>query len=115
MSLHSLSNYKKQVFLTVFFLLSLNISCIQAQDQTQNKIDNTTKVAYHFDFSNRVHHTAKVSISVPKVPKEEFLKLRMSRSSAGRYALHEFAKNILPNGRVGYFLSNSINKFSAAL
>lgn len=94
MSLHSLSNYKKQVFLTVFFLLSLNISCIQAQDQTQNKIDNTTKVAYHFDFSNRVHHTAKVSISVPKVPKEEFLKLRMSRSSAGRYALHEFAKNI---------------------
>jgi len=90
MSLHSLKKYKNQFFLAVFFLLSLNISCVQAQDQTQN----TTKVAYHFDFSNRVHHTAKVTVSVPTAPKEEFLKLRMSRSSAGRYALHEFAKNV---------------------
>jgi predicted metalloprotease with PDZ domain len=90
MSLHSSKINKKQFFLAVFFLLSLNISCVQAQDKTEN----LTKVAYHFDFSNRVHHEAKVTISIPKVPKEEFLKLRMSRSSAGRYALHEFAKNV---------------------
>lgn len=90
MSLHSLKKNKKQFFLAVFLVFSLTISCIQAQDETEN----TTKVAYHFDFSNRVHHEAKVTISVPKAPKEEFLKLRMSRSSAGRYALHEFAKNV---------------------
>ncbi len=90
MSLHSLKKNKNQFFLAVFLLFSLNISCIQAQD----KINNTTKVAYHFDFSNRVHHEAKVTLSIPKVPKEELLKLRMSRSSAGRYALHEFAKNV---------------------
>ncbi|WP_375562658.1 M61 family metallopeptidase [Bernardetia sp. OM2101] len=94
MFLHSLKKNKKQFFLAVFFLLSLNISCIQAQDKTETKTENTTKVAYHFDFSNRVHHTAKVTISVPKAPKDEPLKLRMSRSSAGRYALHEFAKNV---------------------
>lgn len=94
MSLYSLKKYKKQLVLTVFFLLSLNLSCIQAQDKTETKNENATKVAYHFDFSNRVHHTAKVVISVPKAPKEEALNLRMSRSSAGRYALHEFAKNV---------------------
>ncbi|AFM03461.1 putative protease with the C-terminal PDZ domain [Bernardetia litoralis DSM 6794] len=72
--------------MTAFLLFSLNFSFAQTE--------NTTKVAYHFDFSNRVHHEAKVTISVPKTPKEEPLRLRMSRSSAGRYALHEFAKNI---------------------
>ncbi len=86
-------HYKKQFFIAIFLLFSLNISCIQAQDESKNK-GNQTKVAYHFDFSNRVHHTTKVTISVPKVPNKEFLNLRMSRSSAGRYALHEFAKNV---------------------
>lgn len=94
MSLHSLNKNKKKFLLAVFLLFSLNISCIQAQDKNETKNENATKVAYHFDFSNRVHHTTKVTISIPKAPKEEFLKLRMSRSSAGRYALHEFAKNV---------------------
>ena len=84
--------YQKQFFIAVFLLLNLNFSCIQAQDNS--KEEDQTKVAYHFDFSNRVHRTAKVTISVPKVPNKEFLNLRMSRSSAGRYALHEFAKNV---------------------
>lgn len=90
MYLHSLTKNKKQVFLTVFLTVSLLFSLNFSFAQTEN----STKVAYHFDFSNRVHHTAKVTISIPKLPKEEFLKLRMSRSSAGRYALHEFAKNV---------------------
>ncbi len=88
MSLNFLN--KKQLFWTVFLTVSLLFSLNFSFAQTEN----TTKVAYHFDFSNRVHHTAKVTISIPKLPKEEFLKLRMSRSSAGRYALHEFAKNV---------------------
>jgi predicted metalloprotease with PDZ domain len=89
MYLHSFTN-KKQFFLTAFLMVSLLFSFNFSFAQTEN----STKVAYHFDFSNRVHHTAKVTISIPKAPKEEFLKLRMSRSSAGRYALHEFAKNV---------------------
>jgi predicted metalloprotease with PDZ domain len=94
MSFHSLKKNKKQVCLLVFLCLNLSIFSCFAQDKTEDKTDNATKVVYHFDFSNRVHHTARVTISIPKLPKEEFLKLRMSRSSAGRYALHEFAKNI---------------------
>ena len=89
MSFHSVTKNKKQFFTAIFFLLCLHLSCVQAQNNSEE-----TKVTYHFDFSNRVHHEAKVSISIPNTPKDESLKLRMSRSSAGRYALHEFAKNI---------------------
>lgn len=81
---------KKQLFLALFLFLSFNIYHLQAQDNTENN----TKVVYHFDFSNRVHHEAKVTISIPKAEKNKPLKLSMSRSSAGRYALHEFAKNV---------------------
>ena len=94
MSLHSLQNNKKQFLLLVFLLINFTISACLAQDTSENTTQNETKVAYHFDFSNRVHHTTKVTISVPKVKDKQYLKLRMSRSSAGRYAIHEFAKNV---------------------
>ncbi len=51
------------------------------------------QIIYQVSFPNVVHHEAEISISftdLPAVP----LELRMSRSSPGRYALHEFAKNV---------------------
>ena len=50
-------------------------------------------VAYEIAFPNAVHHEAQVKVSFADVPGGP-LELRMSRSSPGRYALHEFAKNV---------------------
>ena len=51
-------------------------------------------VAYRLSFPERVHRLMDVEVIFPAVP-EGPLELRMSRSSPGRYALHEFAKNVL--------------------
>jgi predicted metalloprotease with PDZ domain len=51
-------------------------------------------VEYDIQFPNRVHHEAQVTATFRGVPAGQPLQLRMSRSSPGRYALHEFAKNV---------------------
>jgi predicted metalloprotease with PDZ domain len=48
---------------------------------------------YEIAFPNAVHHEAEVKVEFRRVPAAP-LELRMSRSSPGRYALHEFAKNV---------------------
>lgn len=48
---------------------------------------------YKISFSNAVHHEAKIEATFPKIKSQE-LTVRMSRTSPGRYALHEFAKNV---------------------
>ncbi|MFV8225550.1 M61 family metallopeptidase [Christiangramia aquimixticola] len=48
---------------------------------------------YQISFDNAVHHEAKIKVSFPDI-KSGKLHLRMSRTSPGRYALHEFAKNV---------------------
>lgn len=50
-------------------------------------------VRYAIAFPNRVHHEADVSVTFPVAPRDT-LEVRMSRASPGRYALHEFAKNV---------------------
>jgi predicted metalloprotease with PDZ domain len=49
-------------------------------------------IRYHIAFPNAVHHEARVTVLYDDLPAAP-LELRMSRSSPGRYALHEFAKN----------------------
>jgi len=51
-------------------------------------------VEYEIAFPNAVHHEAQVTATFRGVPQGRPLQLRMSRSSPGRYALHEFAKNV---------------------
>lgn len=48
---------------------------------------------YEISFENAVHHQASVKVTFPDLPLE-VLEVRMSRSSPGRYAIHEFAKNV---------------------
>ncbi|HEV2733937.1 MAG TPA: hypothetical protein VGV85_03825 [Longimicrobiaceae bacterium] len=51
-------------------------------------------VSYQVSFPNAVHHEAEVAVTFSQVPAGRPLEVRMSRSSPGRYALHEFAKNV---------------------
>jgi predicted metalloprotease with PDZ domain len=50
-------------------------------------------VAYHLSFADRAHRLMDVEVTFTEVPPGP-LQLRMSRTSPGRYALHEFAKNV---------------------
>jgi predicted metalloprotease with PDZ domain len=50
-------------------------------------------VVYEISFPNAVHHEAEVSATFSALPMRP-LELRMSRTSPGRYAVHEFAKNV---------------------
>jgi predicted metalloprotease with PDZ domain len=50
-------------------------------------------VEYDVSFNNAVHHEARISVTFRDIG-DQPLQLRMSRSSPGRYAIHEFAKNV---------------------
>lgn len=50
-------------------------------------------VAYEISFPNAVHHEAEIRVTFPNLPPGT-LQVRMSRTSPGRYSLHEFAKNV---------------------
>ncbi|QJD96596.1 M61 family metallopeptidase [Mucilaginibacter robiniae] len=51
------------------------------------------EIVYTVSFPNAVHHEAEINMQVPQVP-AGVMRFRMSRSSPGRYATHEFGKNI---------------------
>ena len=50
-------------------------------------------IFYSISFPNAAHHEAEIVMFVPQAPDGRF-NVRMSRSSAGRYATHEFGKNV---------------------
>src|SRR4051812_36087562 len=50
-------------------------------------------VTYRVSFPAPEHHYAQVEVTFPGLPSGT-LEARMSRSSPGRYAVHEFAKNV---------------------
>lgn len=50
-------------------------------------------IFYEVSFPNAAHHEAQIVMTIPDAPAGP-IKVRMSRSSAGRYATHEFGKNV---------------------
>ncbi|MEO6446429.1 MAG: PDZ domain-containing protein [Gemmatimonadaceae bacterium] len=64
---------------------------LSAQASTSPR--STAPVTYEIAFPNAAHHEAEVTVSFPGLAARP-LEVRMSRSSPGRYALHEFAKNV---------------------
>lgn len=68
-----------------FVLLSVSLNPAFAQSQSP--------LEYEIDFSKAVHHQARVTITATSLPNRP-ITFWMSRSSPGRYALHEFAKNV---------------------
>lgn len=69
-------------YLLVILFFGCQLTQINAQTNT-----------YSISFENAVHHEAIVAASFKDIATDT-LALRMSRTSPGRYALHEFAKNI---------------------
>jgi predicted metalloprotease with PDZ domain len=51
------------------------------------------KISYVVSFPNLVHHEAEISVTVSGNTQKALI-FRMSRSSPGRYATHEFGKNV---------------------
>jgi predicted metalloprotease with PDZ domain len=70
----------KNCLLLFFFFLTAQFT--KAQTNT-----------YSISFANAVHHEAEVKATFTDV-KESTFSVRMSRTSPGRYAIHEFAKNV---------------------
>ena len=50
-------------------------------------------VAYRVSFPEAQHHRMQVEVTFPDVPPGT-LEVMMSRTSPGRYAVHEFARNV---------------------
>lgn len=50
-------------------------------------------IHYTISFPNHIHHEAKISLSIENIGLDSLF-FRMSSSSPGRYASHQFAKNI---------------------
>ena len=50
-------------------------------------------IRYEIPFPNRAHHEAEIRVCLTDL-QPGTLELRMSHTSPGRYALHEFAKNV---------------------
>lgn len=57
------------------------------------RFGNAQTVRYDVSFPNAIHHEAQISLTVSQLPKQTAT-FRMSRSSPGRYATHEFGKNV---------------------
>jgi predicted metalloprotease with PDZ domain len=75
--------------------LSLPILCCLFAINSFAQVPNTPQkpLYYAVSFPNAEHHEAEIVLTIPKSPSGK-LEFRMSRSSAGRYATHEFGKNI---------------------
>ena len=57
-------------------------------------------IVYAVSFENAAHHEAKITVAFQNIG-DAPLALRMARSSPGRYAIHEFAKNVYAVSAVG--------------
>jgi len=56
--------------------------------------DTSPGTLYEVTFDDIAHHEAHITVTFRDVPGDGSLRVTMSRSSPGRYALHEFAKNV---------------------
>ena len=77
-------------------LISLLVLCTFSCKESAEKATATetqTSTTYTISFDNAVHHEARVQATFTNLKSGE-VSFRMSRTSPGRYALHEFAKNV---------------------
>ncbi|MBR0551100.1 M61 family metallopeptidase [Stakelama marina] len=77
-------------FLGTAAVLALAVGTAQAQARDPGA---DAPVSYDVSFPNAVHHEARISVTYRDL-KPGTVEFRMARSSPGRYALHEFAKNV---------------------
>jgi predicted metalloprotease with PDZ domain len=77
----------EQTFMRGVLGIALHVLALSATAFAQ------TAITYRISFPAPEHHYAQVEVVFPDVPSGT-LEARMSRSSPGRYALHEYAKNV---------------------
>ncbi|GAB2953009.1 M61 family metallopeptidase [Hymenobacter coalescens] len=75
-------------------LLGLSLLTAPLLASGQQLAEPAPPVHYRISFPNAVHHEAQVVVTFWPAPAGQTLQVRMARSSPGRYALHEFAKNV---------------------
>lgn len=80
----------KRIFL-LFALLSL-VNCKQEITSESESADDGAS-SYIISFENAAHHEAQINATFTGLLAVE-AEFRMSRTSPGRYAIHEFAKNV---------------------
>jgi predicted metalloprotease with PDZ domain len=75
--------------------LQLTAAPLLAGESTaiENASIESASIEIAVSFERRAHHEARISVRFSDLPPAP-LEVRMSRSSPGRYALHEFAKNV---------------------
>jgi predicted metalloprotease with PDZ domain len=69
------------------WLLALGLVLVAVSASAQAPVE------YRLTFPSYVHHVMDVEVTFPDLPPTP-VEIHMSRSSPGRYALHEFAKNV---------------------
>jgi len=74
-----------------FYLVAIAILFTSASFAQNN--EKQKAIFYSISFPNAAHHEAEIVITIPQAGVKP-IEFRMSRSSAGRYATHEFGKNI---------------------
>jgi predicted metalloprotease with PDZ domain len=79
----------------VLFLILVSIfACKQTESTNENTSSSTeTSTNYSISFENASHHEATIEAIFTNL-KAGDIEVRMSRTSPGRYALHEFMKNV---------------------
>ena len=83
--------YRSRPPLSVAVSLLVALSC--AGPGPAQETGAGEEIRYTVSFPNAVHHEAEIRVVFPDLGSAP-LELRMSRTSPGRYALHEFAKNV---------------------
>lgn len=77
----------------VLLLLLVCIASCKEKTNSEEVASATGTTTYTISFENAAHHEAEINATFSGVPSGEF-EFRMSRTSPGRYALHEFMKNV---------------------
>ena len=66
---------------------------VLAQLSIYSSLKAQTVHHYTISFEQAKHHEARISVEFPNIDEQPF-QVRMSRTSPGRYAIHNFAKNV---------------------
>lgn len=88
--------YKDRQFIRSLIMSAAVVGLFSAVSSAQ-PTGSPTSISYDVQFDNAVHHEANITVTYRDVGEtigDAPLVVRMSRSSPGRYAIHEFAKNV---------------------
>lgn len=95
-----LHNFNKLALLTSFLatglafpMITLAQTAVTHSTPTSTVMSAQPQVHYHFSFANAVHNEALITVKFQQLPAGP-LALQFSNASPGRYARHDFAKNI---------------------